>query len=33
MPTLVVLGAYGTMGQLIAREARRRNLDLVLAGK
>jgi len=33
MATLVVLGAAGTMGRLIAREAARRELDVVLAGR
>jgi short subunit dehydrogenase-like uncharacterized protein len=33
MATLVVLGASGTMGQLIAREAARRGLHVVLAGR
>src|SRR6516165_788485 len=33
MATLVVLGASGTMGGLIAREAARRDLHVVLAGR
>jgi saccharopine dehydrogenase (NAD+, L-lysine-forming) len=33
MPTLLVLGAYGTLGRLIADEAGRRNLQLILAGR
>jgi short subunit dehydrogenase-like uncharacterized protein len=33
MSTIVVLGAAGTMGRLIAREAARRDLHLVLAGR
>ena len=33
MPTLLVLGASGTMGQLIARQAVQNNLDVILAGR